>query len=203
VGTYRLVEVNAGASGGGLSTTLVVPAVEEVAVVGRVISGRAKGGYFVLEADRAGAKPELLGTREAWERALGGGGVSGAVRLEPPDALAGRVPGRVLRPWRYRVMGGKLGLPDDTWSLAVQVAGLVTAFFMGLVGGRRRWSVSAAVVLGLGVNVVAQIIIAGGGPGAFVGFVFLPVLFVVAARLGRGVRWVVARRGGREEAVAR
>jgi hypothetical protein len=74
---------------------------------------------------------------------------------------------------------------------------------MGLVGGRRRWSVSAAVVLGLGVNVVAQIIIAGGGPGAFVGFVFLPVLFVVAARLGRGVRWVVARRGGREEAVAR
>src|SRR4051794_3736722 len=75
-----------------------------------------------------------------WEGGWGGGGGGGGVGWGPPAALGGRVSGRVLRPWRYRVMGGHLGLPDDTWSFVVQVAGLVTAFFMGLAGGRRRWS---------------------------------------------------------------
>ncbi len=108
--------------------------------------------------------------------------------MKAPDALAVGVSEQVLRPWKYRVGGGRFGISDDVLSLVVQLLGFALAFVLGLMWPRGKSPMAAAVVLGLIVNVVAQILIAGGGPGAFVGFFVLPLLCMLAAALGKWLR---------------
>jgi hypothetical protein len=186
-GLYRLVEVMPSGRGGGLSTRTLVSKVETVAVRDRVIFGKSAEGFFILDAREAGPRPRVLSTRDAWEAALRGVGILDPNVVKVPDALAVGVPDRVLRPWKYRMGGRRFGISDDMLSLVVQVLGLMFAFVLGLTW-RGKSLMAAAIALGVIVNVVAQMVIAGGGPGAFVGFVVLPVLCMLAAAFGRGVR---------------
>jgi hypothetical protein len=189
-----LVELSATSRGAGLSFTKVLPGVEEIAVVGNIIAGKANGEFFVLDTARADAKPQLLQTDGQWVDALKATGITQPVQLATPDSMAATLPENVLRPGKFRMMGGRLGYSDDAWSLIIQIAGLVIAFFLGAMTGPRRSPLAVAVVLGIVVNVVAQMFIAGGGPGAFVGFFLLPLYCVLAALLGKGVRRLIPKK---------
>jgi hypothetical protein len=187
-GTYQLVRYEPRTQGGGYSLSTLVRRVELVAVHERVMFGKSKDGFFILDAREPDPEPTTFSAREPWQVALRERGVADPDVLKTPDALASGLPDEVLRPWDYRVMGGRFGISDDVWSLIVQLLGFVIAFVVGLACAPRKSPMVAAVVLGLIVNVVAQILIAGGGPGAFVGFVALPLICMLAAALGKGIR---------------
>jgi hypothetical protein len=187
-GLYQLVEVMPSSPGVGLSTHQIVPKVESVSVQDRVIFGKAADGYFVLDTQPSDPQPQMLKTREEWEAALRKAGISDSNTVKAPDALAARVSDQVLRPWNYRVGGSRFGITDDVLSLVVQLLGFALAFVVGLACPRGKSPMAAAIVLGVVVNVGAQILIAGGGPGAFVGFVALPLLCMLAAALGKGLQ---------------
>jgi hypothetical protein len=185
----ELIKSSAPDGPSGWSSTTLLGDVEQVAVERNIVFGKAKDGYFVLDGNAADAKPATYESSEAWQSALVAAGISNAASsLKTPDALAANVPAQSLRPWNYRVMRNRLGFSDDEWSAIVQAMGALLAFLIGLFWTGRRRPIPEAVVLGLVVNVVAQILIAGGGPGAFVGFFGLPVVYVVATVLGAGVR---------------
>lgn len=188
-GMCRLVEVHSSSRGVGLSFSEIVTNVEQVGLEAKVIAGKADKGYFVLDTRQPNPQPQVYASFEEWKSALAAAGIITPIPLAQPDAMTAGQPEGILRPWKYRMMGGRLGYSDDAWSLIVQLAGLGVAFVVGLASLRRS-PVLAAVVLGLIVNVVAQIVIAGGGPGAFVGFFILPLACCVAASLGKGIRWV-------------
>ncbi len=60
-------------------------------------------------------------------------------------------------------------------ALMVQVWGLIAAVAFTYMWRRKKWALAVGPVLGLLVNIVGQIIIAGGGPGACVGCVAFPL----------------------------
>jgi hypothetical protein len=175
----------AGGSGG----MTLLDNVEQVAVERNLIFGKAKAAYFILDGTVTEAVPRTFDAPEAWQEALAGAGISNpGSLLKTPDALAPKVPAQMLRPWNYRMMHNRLGFSDNEWSAIVQGLGALLAFLIGLLWTGRRRAIPEAVVLGLVVNVVAQVVIAGGGPGAFVGFVGLPLVYLLAVALGAGVR---------------
>jgi hypothetical protein len=194
-GLYQLVIVAPPSPGAGLSFITLVPRVELVAVQDRVIFGKSRDGFFILDAGHPDQKPQTLESRERWLIALRAYGVTDSDLLKAPDALATAVPDRVLRPWKYRVMESRFGISDDLWSLVIQLIGLLIAFVIGLAWVPGKSPMLAAIAVGVIVNVVAQILISGGGPGAFVGFVALPLFYMLAAALGKGVRAIAT--GGR------
>jgi hypothetical protein len=187
-GLYQLVEVVPSSPGVGLSTHQIVPKVESIAVQDRVIFGKAADGFFIFDARQSDAQPQVLKTHGEWEAALSKFGVTNPNVVKAPDDLAAAVSDQILRPWKYRVAGARLGISDDVLSLVVQLLGFAIAFVVGLVWPRNKSPMAAAVVLGLLVNVVVQILNAGGGPGALAGFVALPLLCMLAAALGKGLR---------------
>ena len=63
---------------------------------------------------------------------------------------------------------------------------------MGLLRRSLRSPFRATVVLGILVNILAQIFISGGGPGTFAGFFVLPVAYYLAMLIGKIVRWLAA-----------
>ena len=85
------------------------------------------------------------------------------------------------------MMKGLLGFSDDVWSLVVQLAGMVVSFFLGLMKSK-RFPMKLAFGIGILVNIVGQMYIAGEGPGAVVGFVALPLACYLAAVVGRIMR---------------
>ena len=186
-GLYQLVEVLPSRPSSGLATRLLVPKVRKVAVRGRVIFGTAADGFFVLDVRQSPPRLEILRTHDEWETMLLGLGVSDTTIVKAPDELAAGVPAQVLRPWAYESTN-RLGVSTDVLSLAIQLSGIALSFMLGLARRRRRSPVGAAVAIGVIVNIVAQVLIAGGGPGAFVGFVFLPLACLLAAALGKGLR---------------
>lgn len=167
----------------------LVSDVKQLEVTRTYVLGENKGGYFMLDDrphsnDRqpGGFALRCFSSAGEWQAALKSAGV-GAVRLQTPDALAAGFPDQVLRPWNYNVMHALFGLDDGTWSFVVQIAGISTVFLFGLLRRRRSHLVLFPALLGVIVNVVALIVIAGAvaaGPG----FIVLPVEFVVAAKLG-------------------
>jgi hypothetical protein len=185
---YQLVEVMPSSPGVGLSTQTLVPKVESVAVHDLIIFGKASDGFYILDTGQSHPQPQLVSTREEWEAALRNFGISDPNVVKAPDALAVGVSEQVLRPWKYRVGGGRFGISDDTLSLIIQLLGFALAFVVGLASPGNKSPMAVAILLGLVVNVVAQIVIAGGGPGALVGFVALPLLCMLAAVLGKGLR---------------
>lgn len=192
-GSHQLVEVMSSSPGVGLSTQTLVTKVELVAVQDRVIFGKSADGFFLFDTRQPHQQPQVVSTRGEWETALRGLGITDLEVVKAPDTLAVEVPEQVLRPWKYRVTGSQLGVSDDVLSLVVQLLGFALAFAVGLVSPRGKSPMAAAVVLGLIANVVAQILIAGGGPGAFVGFITLPLLCMLAAALGKGLRALTSR----------
>jgi hypothetical protein len=192
-GPYQLVEVMPSGPGVGLSTRILVPKVKLVADRDGVIFGKAADGFFILDTHQSDPQPQVVSARGEWEAALRRLGISDPNVVEVPDEIAVGIPERVLRPWKYRALGGGLGISDDAFSLIVELLGLVLAFILGVLWPRGKSPMAAAAVLGLVVNVVAQILIAGGGPGAFVGFVAVPLLCMLAAVLGKGLRTILFR----------
>lgn len=76
----------------------------------------------------------------------------------------------------------------ETWSaeygsLAVQITGVAIGFILGT--RNPRFPVAALILLGVATNFVAQILIMGGGEGAFVGMILLPIYCLLANRAGR------------------
>jgi hypothetical protein len=194
-GLYQLVEVLRSSPDVGLSTQMLVPRVELIAAHDRVIFGKSADGFFILDARQTDQQPQTFRTRGEWQARLRDLGVENSDAVKVPDALAAGVPAQVLRPWNYRVMGNRFGILDDVWSLIVQLLGFLVAFVLGVVWRPGKSPMLAAAALGLMVNIVAQILIAGGGPGAFVGFVAFPLLCMLAAAIGKGLRAITT--GGR------
>jgi hypothetical protein len=92
-----------------------------------------------------------------------------------------------------------LGVSGAVWSLVIQILGFVGAFCFGLTGNKRHLTL-VAVVIGLGCNFVGQIGFAGGGPGAAVGLLLLPIYCIICGHLGRGVWWLArGRKQGRQQ----
>ena len=60
-------------------------------------------------------------------------------------------------------------------SLVVQILGLIAAVAVTFVCRRKRWAIAVGPAFGFVVDFVAQILIAGGGPGAFAGFFVFPI----------------------------
>jgi hypothetical protein len=68
-------------------------------------------------------------------------------------------------------------MSQDNWdllSLLLQVWGLVVTVPFTLLWRRRKWALATGPVLMFIVNFVAQVVLAGGGPGACVGAFVLP-----------------------------
>ena len=183
-GRLELVEERARSGFGSVGSGVVLEDVRQVAVRDRVVFGTTADGYFILDASNERPEPAVYDAREQWEAALSGLGLN-AEGLANPSALAAATPEQVLRPWKFRMMKGRLGLSDGNWSAVIQLAGLVIAFLMGFHRKREGAQIAAAVMLGLAVTVAAQVVIAGGGPGAFGGFIALPVIYVVGTAGGK------------------
>ena len=63
----------------------------------------------------------------------------------------------------------------DFLSLIVQILGAIGVVVLTFTWRRKNWALAVGPVLGLLINIVAQILIAGGGPGACAGFVVFPL----------------------------
>jgi hypothetical protein len=192
-GMYQLAEDSSPADRAYWSWSTVIPKLEQVAVSGPVIVGKAGHGYFVFDTRQPDPTPRFFDSPESWRPTLRAMGLPGDLQLANPDALAATRPGMVLRPWNYRIVHGLLGYSDEEWSAIVQLVGLAIAFLIGL-GWPRGSPAAAAAVLGVVVNIVAHLFIAGGGPGVVLGLLFLPFLYCAAAILGRGCYRLAARR---------
>lgn len=184
---YDLVEIIGEASSSG-----VLPGIQEVAVAGTFIVGKTDKTYFLLNAQAPYPKPRIFNSPEEWQTALAATGIPADIQLRDPDAMAAGLPNRILRPWDYSMMRGLLGYSDDVWSFIVQVGGLAIAFLLGLLRRSLRLPFRAAAVLGVLVNILAQIFIGGGGPGAFGGFFVLPIAYYLAMLIGKTIRWIAA-----------
>lgn len=82
-----------------------------------------------------------------------------------------------------------LGVSGEIWSLVIQLAAVVVSFTIGLRGYDRPL-LHAALPIGIVANVLGQIVFAGGGPGACVGMVIIPIYCLIGAYIGRGGWWL-------------
>jgi hypothetical protein len=186
-GLYQLVERLPSLSGGAISLTVVVPRVAQIDFKERVIFGTTMEGFFILDARNAHPKPVAYTSAELWYQALQELGI-GAPNLKSPDSLAVGMPDQVLHPGRYRAMGNFLNLSDDVWCVVVQCLGIGGAFLIGLARRYGQPVMLTATVIGLLTNVVAMILIAGGGPSGFLGFFVFPFLCMFAAAVGQALK---------------
>ncbi len=86
-----------------------------------------------------------------------------------------------------------LGVSGEVLSLAIQILALAASFILGTSRCRRALLLSA-LAIGVVANIVGQVILAGGGPGACAGMVMLPLFCAFASLVGKGCRWVVVGR---------
>jgi len=87
-------------------------------------------------------------------------------------------------------MGGLLGLSGNAWSLVIQLMAFAIVFLIGLLGFRGSLLI-VALALGVPANVIGQIVFAGGGPSACVGFVGIPLWCLASGWAGGGVWWLM------------
>lgn len=85
-------------------------------------------------------------------------------------------------------MHGLFGFPDDLWSIIVQAFGVVIALLIGIRVQKRQSAMMAAIVLGIAIDIVGLMVIAGEGGSAFVGLAGFPIFFCLIALVGRGIR---------------
>lgn len=78
----------------------------------------------------------------------------------------------------------------ESLALQVQVCALIATVALTYLCRRRKSAPAVGLVMGFMVNVVSQIAIAGGGPGACVGFFIFPLYGWLASHLTlRVVAW--------------
>ena len=78
------------------------------------------------------------------------------------------------------------GISGDTLSLVTQIVAFIMAFVLG-VSGRPKALLQPLIGLGIVADLVGQFFFAGGGPGACVGLVVLPVFCLISGYIGRGI----------------
>ena len=79
-------------------------------------------------------------------------------------------------------------MPDrEDTSLIIQLIALLVALCMGLFHESRP-KITTLGLIGITTNVIAQVLIAGGGPGACAGMVVLPLYVIAAGYLGWFIR---------------
>lgn len=189
-GRYQVVAISPPET---LSSQLVAD-VKEVAVAGRFVIGSCAGGYFLVDSSDNDPKPELFHDVKEWKSRLQSVGIAEVPLLTEPDVLAVNVPDRQLHPFNYRMMNDLFGWSDDVWAFAIQIIGMAVIFLIGLLRKKPRLMLDALVV-GLLVDIVAELIVAGGGPSAFVGLFIFPILFYIVGFIGTLVRKAFRRRG--------
>jgi hypothetical protein len=162
----------------------IIPDVKQVGVVKGLIVGESKKGFFLFDPTIEPDDVQFFPTVASWSSALGARGVSPAPVLSTPDVLASKLPDQTTRPWNYRVMRNALRLSDDAWAAMVQLLGLLVALIMGY-RSRKSSLVAIGIAIGLPVDFIAQMVIAGGGPGAFAGLLALPLMYGLTAGVGR------------------
>jgi hypothetical protein len=164
--------------------------IQRVAVLGPVIVGQYAKGYFLLDSRTDPLHPQEFPHRKQWQAALKHAGLPADPQLSNPDALVAGFADQTLRPWKYKVMGGRLRLSDVTWSLIVQIGGFAIAFVLGLMLPYVSLSCLLAILLGVVVNIIAMIYLGEGRGAAFVGFVIFPLYYCLTVWIARGVRWL-------------
>jgi len=76
-------------------------------------------------------------------------------------------------------------------SLLIQVSCLIFLFILCFYTNKFKIMIGVAVLLMIVINFIAQILIAGEGPGACVGIIALPYLGVLVVFVAFGIkRWV-------------
>jgi hypothetical protein len=185
-GTHQLVE-RISQRQAGFSSNTIVKQVKQFAVHQKWIVGTTEAGFFIFDADPANdwAEAETFNTIEDWHRAMERAGIPPNLTMLDPDQEAAKVSDQTLRPWNYRMVGGALGWSDDFWSLVVQTAGFAISVLIGLLAPRELRLLVPAVAMGLAIDVIGMIVIAGGGPGACVGLVAFPLYCWLAMGIGR------------------
>ena len=68
-------------------------------------------------------------------------------------------------------------------SLMAQVLGLIATVGLTCLCRRKRWAPAIGLAMGFAVNIVGQIVLAGGGPGACAGFFVFPLIGWLASQL--------------------
>ena len=191
-GVHQLVEVDRHLT----SEMIQVTNLKQFAVSGRIILGTTQKGFFIFDTSAPNVEAKEFANADDWHAALQSAGVPTNIQLQDPDAVAATMSDQQIHPLDYRVMKGRLGLSDDEWSATIQLLGLVLIFLRGILVSSRSSPLLMSVLLAVVVNFVAQILIVGGGPGAFAGFFILPVLYWIVCEGGRLLRkWVWERRG--------
>ena len=79
----------------------------------------------------------------------------------------------------------------ETCSLLLQLCGLLVTAIIAAKTRSIQISIPLSIVIMVGVNIVGQVIIAGEGPGACVGFILLPILGCVVALITVSVSKIV------------
>lgn len=74
-------------------------------------------------------------------------------------------------------------ITTETCSLLLQLWGLIVTAIIAVKTRSTRISIPFSIAIMVAVNFVGQVIIAGEGPGACVGFILLPIL-------GCAVAWI-------------
>lgn len=80
-----------------------------------------------------------------------------------------------------RTFGENKMITSETFSLLLQLLGLLVTAIIAAKTRSIRISMSLSVVIMVAVNIVGQVIIAGEGTAACLGFIVLPILGCVVA----------------------
>jgi hypothetical protein len=165
----------------------LVTHVQQIATSGSAIVGKAEDGYFIVDTSQPDGALKLYPDANTWCSALRASGVPAGTRLETLEALASRLPDQAVHPDSYRVMHAFLFLTDDAWSNLVLSICVIAMVLFGLYS-RSLYVYLAAITLGIAVDFFAEVMVAGGGPGAIGGLITLPLFLCLVGAFGRWLR---------------
>lgn len=166
----------------------IVDPVVRYAVWKTFIVGTTIDGCFILDvSDGSPANPEphLYAAKAEWEKAIKEIGAPIDIELLEPDAVAASMPYRKVHPEEYLMMKGLLDLSDIQWSNVFLLGALIISFGLGMTRARSAPLFLLTAFLGLAASLFGQTFLLGGGPSAFVGMFFMPMLCCLAAAIGR------------------
>ncbi len=162
------------------------PNVAAFAVVPDAVVGRSDAGWFIMPAHREHIEDNNFlryPDETAWREAMQQRGYP-EVFLESPNAAVAKLPRSVVQSWRYRILGGPLGLPDIEATNLLVALPLAAA---GLLGFTLRNSLRYGlplILIALPAGFLFQL--AGDSPCA--GALGVPLLMIclwIAARCAR------------------
>ena len=179
---------------GGRGAFLPVNKMEVVryAVYGQCIVGTTSNGLFILDARPDGNRlisiPVTFGSRGEWEAALSLRAIPADVRLEDPAEIAAKFTEIEIRPWRYRIGGGFLGMPDSDIAKMLAVLTLLVSGVVGLGIRSRRTRTAVSAMVGF-VGTAYSGFAFGGADVGMCGLLILgPLLCVCAAGISSRLR---------------